>query len=69
MKPQCSNCNAFRASGKDSGWCLANPPQLVTSTIETGAKGPLTSTQGMWPPVGGNAWCRAWQSNEGKANG
>lgn len=62
----CINCNAFRANGgdKNTGWCLANPPQLISSTIEVGGKGPLTSTQGMWPPVGGNAWCRAWQQKE-----
>lgn len=63
MTAHCQNCNAFRANAgdKNSGWCLANPPQVVASTMETGAKGPLTSLQGAWPPVGYDAWCRAHQ--------
>jgi len=66
-KEQCSTCDAYKAVNEKSGYCRANPPQVLAFGMEqvqvrgiakpgTTAMRPITGTR--YPEMPADGWCR-----------
>jgi hypothetical protein len=73
--PTCATCDAFKPNAASNprsgeprqGWCRAAPPIAIPIGQQAAALAgmpPALVTQGIWPPIMGNEWCRSWGPKE-----